>query len=176
MEWPRNAHLVDVFEHDDADLHCDAEEGEETDTGGDREVRSCEPEGEQATKRGQGDVGRRMASPLARMEHRVKENEDKDDGNRQNQHEPAGGAFRLVLSGPVDPVSGRQFHLSVHLFDGLFDCGAEVAVANAVFDWQRNAGQPRDRSPPVLALTVVSWVRETRSPDGARRRILSIAS
>ena len=33
-----DAHLVDVFEHDDADLHGDAEEREKADAGGDAEV------------------------------------------------------------------------------------------------------------------------------------------
>jgi hypothetical protein len=40
----------------------------------------------------------------------------------------------LVLAGPVDLVAGRELDLLVDLGDGLFDGGAEVAVADAVLD------------------------------------------
>jgi hypothetical protein len=65
-----DAHLVDVFEHDDAGLHGDAEEREEADAGGDAEVgvpvsssASRPPTGAMATLPGSAD------RPLEGVEH-----------------------------------------------------------------------------------------------------------
>ena len=51
-----DAQLVDVFEHDDAGLHRDAEERQKADAGGDAEVGMRKQESEQSADRRHGHV------------------------------------------------------------------------------------------------------------------------
>ena len=112
------------------------------------------------------------------MEHDVQDDEDEDESDGQHQHEAVGTALlAFVLSGPVDLVSRGQFDLIVDLADGLFDGRAEVAVAHTVLDGDvALAGFAVDLLGAVLGLDVGDWARETRSPLGARRRMLLMAS
>src|SRR5579862_8561378 len=74
------AELIDIFEHDDAGLHGDAEESQETDTGRDAEMGAGKEESEETAERGGGDVGEDEQAPLEGAEHGVKNDENQKDG------------------------------------------------------------------------------------------------
>ena len=149
-----HAHLVDVLQHNDADLDGDAEEGEESDAGGDAAVGAGEEQRGESVHRGHGDGEEDEQGPLAGVEHHVEQDEDDDQRNGQHQHEAARGALLAgILTGPVDLVARRQRDLGVDLADGLFDGGAEVATAHAVLDGDVTlAGLAVDLFGPVLGL------------------------
>ena len=75
------AQLVDVFEHDDAGLHGDAEQRQESDAGGNAEMRAGEKQRQQAAERGHGDVGENQPRPFRGAEHGVENHENYQQGD-----------------------------------------------------------------------------------------------
>src|SRR5580698_8161708 len=92
-------------------------------------------ESEQAAKGSHRDIDKDKQSPLAGVEHGVKDDKDDENRNRKHQHEPPRRTFLTgVLSGPVDLVAGGQLYLRVDLADRLLHRTAKIAVADAVLD------------------------------------------
>ena len=135
MVWPRtriwlmySSMMTPIFDRD-------AEEGEEADAGGDAEVGPGEEQRGEAAHRRHGDGDEDEQGPLTGVEHGVEQHKDDDEGDREHDHQPAGGALLAgILSGPVDLVADGQGDLCVDFVDGLFDGGAKVSSAHAVFD------------------------------------------
>src|SRR5580704_8394727 len=71
-----DAHLVDVFQHNDTGLYGDTEECEEAYTGRDAKVSVREQKSEETTKGRHRNVDENEASPLTGVEHGVKDDED----------------------------------------------------------------------------------------------------
>src|SRR5579885_2121724 len=68
------------------------------------------------------------------MEHAVQNHENCENRNGQNEQQPALRSFlTLVLSGPIEAISGRQLHLLIYRAHCLFHRAAKVAPAHTVF-------------------------------------------
>ena len=82
-----------------------------------------------------GNVRHNQQRPFEGLEHRVKNDEDDEDGDREyDQQALVGSLLACVFSLPIDVISEGQFDLFVYFLDGFFDRAAEVAAADAVFD------------------------------------------
>ena len=80
-------------------------------------------------------VARMSAAHFARTKHRVKNEENHQDRQRDNDEQARLGAlFTFVFAFPIDVVAARQLNLRVYLANGFLDRAAQVAAAHAVLD------------------------------------------
>ena len=107
---PARAQLVDVLHHDDAGLHRNAEQRQESDARRDAEVRARDLQRQQAAHRApRTTLTRLQQRPLGRAERGVNDHEDEEDGQRHDDQQPRLGALlALVFALPVDVVAARQ--------------------------------------------------------------------
>src|ERR1035438_8222030 len=129
------AQLVDVLQHDHAGLHGDAEERQESNPGGDAEVRFGQVERQNPADRRHGDRNQDEAGPFHGGEHGIQNQEDYQKRQRNDQRQPLLGALlRLVFAGPLQAISRRQLDGFGNRRDGFLHRAAQVAPANAVLD------------------------------------------
>ena len=82
-----------------------------------------------------GDGGENQHGPFRRAEHRIEDDEDEQDRQRNDNEQPRVGAyFALVFAFPPDVIPAREFYLRIDLLDSLSNSVAESAAAHAVFD------------------------------------------
>src|SRR4029077_14352220 len=102
---------------------------------GNAEVCPSHQKGNDAADGRDRDVSHNQHRPFERFEHRVKNDEDDEDGNRQYDEQPRVGPLLTgVFSLPFEVIAGRQFHLASHLVDRFFYRAPKLAAAHAIFD------------------------------------------
>ncbi len=102
------------------------------------ETLKCVPVKSSASKppnRRHRDVCQDQQRPLGSLKHGVKNNENQEKRDGQDKHQALRRSFlAFILAGPIEVVTGRQFHLLLDLSHRFFHRAAEIAAANAVFD------------------------------------------
>src|SRR5580692_804879 len=96
---------------------------------------TCHEQRQQTTDRGYGNVCQNQQRPLEGFEHRVKKDEDDENGYRENNQQASVGPLLAgVFPLPIDAVSERQLHLLVNLFHCLLYRAAEISPTDAVLN------------------------------------------
>ncbi len=103
-----DAELINVFEHDHAGFHRDAEERKESNAGRNAQMRAGDQQRQKATDRRDGHVGENQASPFRRAEHGVENNENHQQRDRDDNRQALLRALlAFVFAGPIDVVADR---------------------------------------------------------------------
>ena len=107
-----NTELIDVFEHDDAGLHRNTEQGEKSDARRHAEVGAGKIQSQYSADRRYADIAENEQGPFERTEHCVENHEDHEERDRQNDGQTLLGALgAFIFARPNGTVSGRQFDL-----------------------------------------------------------------
>ena len=102
--------------------HRDAEERQEADRRGDREVGVGEEQRQRAADGGHDDGDQNEHGPLGGAEHGVEDEEDGQHGDGNDDgHALVGALLAFVFAGPLEVIAGGQFHVAFDLADGFFD-------------------------------------------------------
>src|SRR5271166_3828853 len=127
--------LIDIFNHDDPDLHRYPEERQEADARRHTEVRVRNQERQQSADRRHGDVGQDQQRPFHRLEHRVQDDVDEKDRQRQyKQQAPLRALRAFVFASPIDGVADRQLDRGIDLLHCFFDGTAQISTTHAELD------------------------------------------
>ena len=127
--------MIDILDHDDANLHGHTEERQKPHAARHTEVRPGNQEREDSADRSHRHVRERQRSPLRRFEHGEENDVDDEDGNRQHDHQAALRALlAFIFAGPVDAITDRKLHLRPHLLHCFFHRASQVPAAHAVLD------------------------------------------
>ena len=137
---PVRTKMADMFDEDDAVHHSDPEQGDEADAGRDRERHVAEPEGEDAARRGDGDVQVDEERQFDRVKRHIEQREDQKESDRDGDHQAVAGFLEVFeLAAPGERVAGGKFDLFVNDLLGVGDKAAEVASADVALDEQAAA-------------------------------------
>ena len=111
------------------------EQGQETNSRRDTEMRPRDKQGHQTSERSNQHVDQVQQCPLDGAESAINDHDDEEKGYGDDNQKPRlRSLLALVFAFPVDVVSRRQFDLFLDLLDRLFDGAPQVAAANAILD------------------------------------------
>ena len=129
------APLIDVFQHDHAGLHRDAEQRQESDARGDAEVGVRDQQRQQAADARQHTLTRISVAHFSErnMVYRMMKISRMVSGTMISRR-ALGALLALVFAFPVDVVAARQLAPARPPSACFFDRAAQVAAAHAVLD------------------------------------------
>ena len=173
-----HARLIDILNHNQAHLHGHAEKSEHADAGRDTEVRAGNQQGQHASNRRRGQGRHDQQRPIEGTERRIEKQDNQQDGNRNNQRQPGIGALLAgVFARPLQGVAQGQLHFLAYVVDGIPHRAAQVAAAHAVLDGDiARVVFAVNHGGAIFNADVAELPQRTRSPEGARMRMLAMSS